>query len=101
MNAYRSWTCFTAESNGVPNVGEDILVINETEPDASSANSDKERNGGDPAERGRNRKQVVLQMLILQLASALRWQLKEIDDAVNLAMQYTLLDILLTSTGKV
>ena len=43
----------------------------------------------------------MLQMLILQLASALRWQLKEIDDAVNLAMQYTLLDILLTSTGKV
>ena len=55
----------------------------------------------DPAERGRNKKQVVLQMLILQLASALRWQLKEIDDAVNLAMQHTLLDILLTSTGKV
>ena len=40
-------------------------------------------------------------MLILQLASALRWQFKELDDAVNLAMQYTLLDILLTSTGKV
>ena len=55
----------------------------------------------DPAERGRNKKQVVLQMLILQLASALRWQLKEIDDAVNLMMQHTLLDILLTSTGKV
>ena len=81
-----------------------MLVINEAESgnhEPSSAVSDKERNGEDPAERGRNKKQVVLQMLILQLASALRWQLKEIDEAVNLAMQHTLLDILLQSTGKV
>ena len=77
-----------------------MLVINEAES-GNHEPSSEERNGADPAERGRNKKQVVLQMLILQLASALRWQLKEIDEAVNLAMQHTLLDILLQSTGKV
>ena len=55
----------------------------------------------DPAARDRNKKHVVLQMLILKLASALRWLLKEIEGYINLAMQHTLLEILLASASKV
>ena len=97
--------CLPTESNGVYAGGDsDVLVINEAESnshDGSSASSEKERIGVDPAARDRNKKHAVLQMLILQLASALRWLLKEIDGYINLAMQHTLLEILLASTSKV
>ena len=93
------------ESNGVCAGGDsDVLVINEAESsghDGSSASSEKERSGVDPAARDRNKKHVVLQMLILKLASALRWLLKEIEGYINLAMQHTLLEILLASASKV
>jgi hypothetical protein len=74
----------------------DVLIINESDggqddvKDVGGAN----KAGGDILPK-QTKKQVVLQKLVLQLGCALRWHFKEINAAITLPLQHTLMEILL------